>query len=225
MAETAIVTGGSSGIGLAAARALRDRGLRVYVLSRRPYTEKGLHHICADVSDEQQCAYAVQEVLRLAGDFSLLVNCAGFGISGAIEFTELADAKKQMDVNFFGTVNLCKAVLPHLRKRGGGRIEVHVKVGRGIITFQVKDNGKGMTKEELEYAQALLQEENPTVRKAMEPGHSGFGLRNVDMRIRLFYQKQKGLNIRSDEGGTEVSFTIPSWTREEIDHDESVSRG
>ena len=110
-------------------------------------------------------------------------------------------------------------------KRGGGRIEVHVKVGRGIITFQVKDNGKGMTKEELEYAQALLQEENPTVRKAMEPGHSGFGLRNVDMRIRLFYQKQKGLNIRSDEGGTEVSFTIPSWTREEIDHDESVSRG
>ena len=110
-------------------------------------------------------------------------------------------------------------------KRGGGRIEVHVKVGRGIVTFQVKDNGKGMTKEELEYAQALLQEENPTVRKAMEPGHSGFGLRNVDMRIRLFYQKQKGLNIRSDEEGTEVSFTIPSWTREEIDHDESVSRG
>lgn len=110
-------------------------------------------------------------------------------------------------------------------KRGGGRIEVHVKIGRGIITFQVKDNGKGMTKEELENAQALLQEDNPTVRKAMEPGHSGFGLRNVDMRIRLFYQKQKGLNIRSDDGGTEVSFTIPSWTREEIDHDESISRG
>ena len=110
-------------------------------------------------------------------------------------------------------------------KRGGGRIEVHVKVGRGIVTFQVKDNGKGMTKEELENAQALLQEDNPTVRKAMEPGHSGFGLRNVDMRIRLFYQKQKGLNIRSDDGGTEVSFTIPSWTREEIDHDESISRG
>ena len=137
MAETAIVTGGSSGIGLAAARALRDRGLRVYVLSRRPYTEKGLHHICADVSDEQQCAYAVQEVLRLAGDFSLLVNCAGFGISGAIEFTELADAKKQMDVNFFGTVNLCKAVLPHFRKRGGGRIvNVSSVAAPAAIPFQ-----------------------------------------------------------------------------------------
>ena len=82
-----------------------------------------------------------------------------------------------------------------------------------------------MTKEELAGAQALLQEDNPTVQKAMEPGHSGFGLRNVDMRIRLFYQKQKGLNIRSDDSGTEVYFTIPSWTREEIDHDESISRG
>ena len=110
-------------------------------------------------------------------------------------------------------------------KRGGGRIEVRVKIGRGIVTFLVKDNGKGMTKEELDAAQALLKEENLTVQKAMEPGHSGFGLRNVDMRIRLFYQKKKGLNIRSDEDGTEVSFTIPIRTREEIDNDESVSRG
>ena len=110
-------------------------------------------------------------------------------------------------------------------KRGGGRIEVRVRVGRGIVTFLVKDNGKGMTKEELEAARGLLQEENPTVQKAMEPGHSGFGLRNVDMRIRLFYQKQRGLIIQSDERGTEVSFTIPIRTREEIDNDESISRG
>ena len=110
-------------------------------------------------------------------------------------------------------------------KRGGGRIEVHVRTGYGVLTFLVKDNGKGMTKEELEAAQALLQEENPTVRKAMEPGHSGFGLRNVDLRIRLFYRRKKGLSIRSDGDGTEVSFTIPIRTREEIDHDESVSRG
>ena len=109
-------------------------------------------------------------------------------------------------------------------KRGGGRIEVHVRVGRGILTFAVKDNGKGMTAKELAEAQALLQEENPTVQKAMEPGHSGFGLRNVDMRIRLFYQKKKGLTIQSDGNGTEVSFTIPIRTREEIDYDESLSR-
>ena len=110
-------------------------------------------------------------------------------------------------------------------KRGGGKIGVHVRTGHGLLTFLVTDNGKGMTEEELKAARALLQEENPTVQKMMEPGHSGFGLRNVDMRIRLFYQKKKGLSIRSGKDGTEVSFNIPIRTREEIDHDESFSRG
>ena len=123
MAESvALVTGGSSGIGLAAARALRDRGLTVFIVSRRPFTEKGLHHLCADVADERQCAEAVEAVLRKAGRLDLLVNCAGFGISGAVEFTELAEAKKQMEVNFFGCVNMTRAALPHMRQRGSGRI-------------------------------------------------------------------------------------------------------
>ena len=120
--SVAIVTGGSSGIGLAAARALRDRGLKVFILSRRPFSEKGLHHICADVADERQCAEAVQTVLRQAGDLDVLVNCAGFGISGAVEFTELADAKKQMEVNFFGCVNMTRAALGYMRERGNGHI-------------------------------------------------------------------------------------------------------
>lgn len=118
----AIVTGGSSGIGLAAARSLRDMGHKVYVLSRRPYTEKGLHHICADVSDELQCRHAAEEVLHRENALDLLINCAGFGISGAVEFTELADAKKQLEVNFFGTVNMTKAVLTHMREQGHGHI-------------------------------------------------------------------------------------------------------
>ena len=118
----AIVTGGSSGIGLAAARALRDQGLSVYILSRHPFTEKGLHHLCADVADERQCAEAFETVLRKEGDVDLLVNCAGFGISGAVEFTELAEAKKQMEINFFGTVNMTRAVLGYMRQRGNGHI-------------------------------------------------------------------------------------------------------
>ena len=118
----AIVTGGSSGIGLETARALRDKGLTVYILSRRPFSEKGLHHLCCDVADERQCAEAFETVLHRAGDVDILVNCAGFGISGAVEFTELADAKKQMEVNFFGCVNMTRAALPYMRQRGNGRI-------------------------------------------------------------------------------------------------------
>ena len=133
----AIVTGGSSGIGLETARALRNKGFTVFILSRRPFTEKGLHHICCDVADERQCAEAFESVLRRAGDVDVLVNCAGFGISGAVEFTELADAKKQMDVNFFGCVNMTKAALPYMRKRGNGRIvNVSSVAAPAAIPFQ-----------------------------------------------------------------------------------------
>ena len=132
-----IVTGGSSGIGLETARALRDKGFTVYILSRHPFTEKGLHHVCCDVADERQCAEAVETVLRKSGDVDILVNCAGFGISGAVEFTEPAEAKKQMDVNFFGCVNMTKAVLPYMRERGNGRIvNVSSVAAPAAIPFQ-----------------------------------------------------------------------------------------
>lgn len=132
-----IVTGGSSGIGLETARALRDKGLTVYILSRHPFTEKGLHHICCDVADERQCAEAFETLLHRSGDVDVLVNCAGFGISGAVEFTEPAEAKKQMDVNFFGCVNMTKAALPYMRKRGNGRIvNVSSVAAPAAIPFQ-----------------------------------------------------------------------------------------
>ena len=122
MHKVVIVTGGTSGIGLWTARSLREAQNKVYVLSRRPFEEKGLHHICADVADEAQAQAAVKEVLAKEGRVDILVNCAGFGISGAIEFTELAAAKKQLDVNFFGTVNMTKAVLGPMRAQKSGRI-------------------------------------------------------------------------------------------------------
>ena len=118
----ALVTGGTSGIGLAAANALRDRGCRVYTLSRSHADLGGLTSLTADVTDEAAVGKAVAAVLAESGRIDILVNCAGFGISGAVEFTELADAKKQFDVNFFGAVNVTKAVLPVMRKQGSGRI-------------------------------------------------------------------------------------------------------
>ena len=110
-------------------------------------------------------------------------------------------------------------------KRGGGKILVKVRLQNRIMTFTVADTGKGMSPEQLKVLEESLQAEIPTSQAAMEPGHSGFGMRNVDMRIRLYYKKQTGLLIQSGPEGTEVSFSIPIRTREEIDHDESISRG
>ena len=110
-------------------------------------------------------------------------------------------------------------------KRGGGMISVRVKRQNHVMTFTVADTGKGMTPEQLKALEESLLAEAPTAQAAQEPGHSGFGMRNVDMRIRLYYKKRTGLLIQSGTEGTEVSFSIPIRTREEIDHDESLSRG
>lgn len=120
--KIAIVTGGSSGIGRYAATALKDKGCRVYEFSRRNIPNEGITHITADVTDEAQLRTAVAQVIDAEGRIDILINCAGFGISGAVEFTELCDAKKQFDVNFFGAANTTKAVLPFMRENKSGRI-------------------------------------------------------------------------------------------------------
>ena len=110
-------------------------------------------------------------------------------------------------------------------KRGGGKISVSVTRENRIMTFTVSDTGKGMTPEQLKALEESLKAEIPTAQAEIEPGHSGFGMRNVDLRIRLYYKKQTGLLVQSGSEGTSVSFTIPIRTREEIDNDESLSRG
>ncbi len=135
--KTAIVTGGSSGIGLEAAKALRDKGVKVYEISRRDHETEGVIHIKGDVTSEADMAAAVEKVIKAEGKLDILVCCAGFGISGAVEFTELEAAKKQVNVNFFGVVNTVKAALPYMRKQGFGRIVAVSSVAGPIaIPFQ-----------------------------------------------------------------------------------------
>ncbi len=135
--KVALVTGGSSGIGLASAKSLSDSGVKVYELSRRDHETAGIEHIKGDVTDEVSLQNAVDVIVQKEGGIDILVCCAGFGISGAVEFTELCDAKRQLDVNFYGTVNAVHAVLPVMRKQGRGRIVCVSSVAGAIpIPFQ-----------------------------------------------------------------------------------------
>ncbi|MBQ9393720.1 MAG: SDR family NAD(P)-dependent oxidoreductase [Oscillospiraceae bacterium] len=122
MSKVAVVTGGTSGIGKATALALKDAGYAVYELSRRAEGVAGLRHISADITDEAAVERAVAQVLDEAGQIDVLVNNAGFGISGAVEFTAAAEAQKLFDVNFFGMVRMNRAVIPVMRRQGFGRI-------------------------------------------------------------------------------------------------------
>ena len=158
--KVALVTGGSSGIGLEISRSLKKKGYTVYEMSRRAGGPKGIKHIVADVTDEAQVQAAVAQVLDNEKHIDLLVNNAGFGISGAIEFTETEDARKQLDVNFFGMVNVTKAVLPAMRERGKGRIVNISSVASPIaIPFQAYYSASKAAIQS--YSLALLNEVKP----------------------------------------------------------------
>lgn len=119
--KTLVITGGSNGIGRAAAKKFRSEGYRVFELSRHGKDEDGIVHITADVSDEQSVENAFKEISEQTDRIDVLICNAGFGISGAAEFTALDSAKKQFDVNFFGAFLTVKHALP-LVKKAKGRI-------------------------------------------------------------------------------------------------------
>lgn len=118
----ALITGGSSGIGFETANALREKGVTVYEMSRRESHQDGVIHLSGDVTNKKDIEAAVNTVISKEGRIDILINNAGFGISGAAEFTPIEAAQKQFNVNFFGLCSMCSSVIPHMRKNGGGRI-------------------------------------------------------------------------------------------------------
>ena len=91
-------------------------------MSRHGESAGNIVHIRCDVTQAQSCRDAVAGVVEAEGHIDVVISNAGFGISGPIEFTRTEDAKHLFDVNFFGALNICQAVLPQLRKQRGGRI-------------------------------------------------------------------------------------------------------
>ena len=122
MSKVIVVTGASSGIGYYTAEHLVKMGHTVYALSRRGTGPEGAKTFSCDVTKEDEVKAVINAVFEKEKLIDIVINCAGFGISGAVEFTELEDAKRLFDVDFFGTVNVNKAVLPIMRAQKSGRI-------------------------------------------------------------------------------------------------------
>ena len=108
-------------------------------------------------------------------------------------------------------------------RRGGGIIRVRGEKRGDELIFTVEDTGRGMDEETLRALKARMAEGQPT---AVASGSGGFGLVNVNLRIRLYYNQAEGLHISSDAGGTKVSLRVPCRTKEELTRDDqSVSGG
>jgi NAD(P)-dependent dehydrogenase (short-subunit alcohol dehydrogenase family) len=123
--KIALVTGASSGIGEATAKRLAQAGFRVYGTSRRGAQagRREYEMLALDVTSDASVEAAVAAVMRLEGRIDLLVNNAGFGVAAAgAEESSIEQAQAIFDTNFFGVVRMTRAVLPHMRAQGSGRI-------------------------------------------------------------------------------------------------------
>lgn len=124
----ALVTGCSSGIGLATVELLVSRGWTVVASARKPsdlqkLREKGHLAVLLDLADKAGFDTALAEAEQLAGGgLDALVNNAGLAYPGAVEDLDAEMLQRQFEVNFFGTVELTRRVLAGMRRRGTGRI-------------------------------------------------------------------------------------------------------
>jgi len=142
--KTALITGGSSGIGLAVGRSLAEKGANVWLLARgvdrlnsalesmRYNDSQYCGTISADVSDWDQVSTAVAQIESEIGVPDLVVNSAGVAHPGYFQDLGIEIFHWMMDVNYFGTVYICKAVVPGMVARGSGHI-VNISSGAGFI--------------------------------------------------------------------------------------------
>lgn len=133
--KTALITGASSGIGKAAALALTKAGYRVIGTSRSAKPDEvrdGIRMIACDVTSDESVAAAVALAQAELGQIALLVNNAGFGVTGAAEESSMAQVRALFDTNVHGVVRVTNAILPIMRGQGGGRI-LNVGSGLGFI--------------------------------------------------------------------------------------------
>ena len=124
-AKIALVTGASSGIGEATAERLAQAGYTVYGTSRRGAQagKRAFEMLPLDVTSDVSVEAAVNEVIRRHGRIDLLVNNAGFGVAPAgAEESSIEQARAIFETNFFGLVRMTRAVVPHMRRQGSGRI-------------------------------------------------------------------------------------------------------
>jgi NADP-dependent 3-hydroxy acid dehydrogenase YdfG len=142
-----IVTGGSSGIGLATAALLARNGAKVVLAARDAENVKraaesipGSLGVPTDITREDSIANLVAETLKEFGRIDILINNAGQAPQGRgrIEDCSMKEAKQNADVNFFGQIMMMQAVIPTMREQGGGAI---VNVGSGTVKMTIPGGG------------------------------------------------------------------------------------
>jgi NAD(P)-dependent dehydrogenase (short-subunit alcohol dehydrogenase family) len=134
MSRVVLVTGASAGLGRATADLLARQGWTVVGASRRGTGGDAWDGLTMDVDSDASVTAGVEQVVAAHGRVDALVSAAGWGLAGPAETTTLAEAKAQLETNFWGSVRVTTALLPRLRESGGGRIVLVSSIG-GLIAI------------------------------------------------------------------------------------------
>lgn len=140
MKKTVLITGASSGFGRATVELFHEKGWNVIATMRSPEKETALSAISdvlvtrLDVTDKNSIREAVEAGIRQFGQIDVLVNNAGFGTVGALEAAPEEVIRQQFEVNFFGLIDVMKAVLPGMRTHKTGTI-INISSVGGRLTF------------------------------------------------------------------------------------------
>ncbi len=125
MNKVVFITGASSGIGKTTAEYLVQKGFTVYGSSRIPASAKDnlpFSMVTLDLNKVDTIQQAIKTIIKKEGRIDILVNNAGIGITGSIEETPTVEIHKAFETNFFGAIEVMKAVLPQMRKQKSGLI-------------------------------------------------------------------------------------------------------
>lgn len=184
-----LVTGASSGIGKSIAALLSSKGYKVYGTSRNPSNGATAYEMLKlDVNSDESVRSCISLIMKKSGRIDVLVNNAGYAMTGAIEELSISESKSQFDTNFFGMLRVTNEVLPIMREQSAGRI-----INMGSLAGSIPVAFQGMyaaTKAAvLAYSDALRKEvKNLNIKvSVIEPGFFNTKIieKNVDSSKRI----------------------------------------
>jgi NAD(P)-dependent dehydrogenase (short-subunit alcohol dehydrogenase family) len=225
MSRSILITGCSSGIGLATALGLAARGWRVFATARKAEDVErlnglGLESFPLDLDDSASIADAVAETLRRTGGrLDALFNNAGYGQVGAVEDLPRAALRAQFETNLFGWVELTSRLIPTMRAQGHGRIVMNSSVlGYAAFPYRGAYNAVKFALEgisdtlRLELAgssiHVALVEPGPIASRFRDNCKAPF-LRHIDWRNSVHRAQYAGQLDRLERPGPVAPFTLP----------------